>query len=180
MYLLPTRIRVSVIINVTFLNWYKLRLRGIVLLFLHMGRPDQEKHTQWLENKRFLQDKCTNKMKERELFLEQFNSYGRESDKVSKIIQSKPVSHKFTISRLRICSILSLEFCIVVGILPMDFLLRILSWLTVWLLMTWFQSCCKEWRTEKVDLTRWTKIHLEVIQSWPSISSVSRNKGHRI
>jgi hypothetical protein len=67
--------------------------------YLPTGKLGLEKHILWLESSKFFQEKYTNKMKDKVLFQEPFNSFGVKLNKEKQATLSKQVLHKFITNR---------------------------------------------------------------------------------
>lgn len=76
---------------------------------------------------KFMQDKCTNLIKEKVLFQELSSSYGEKYNRIKANFLSKLHTQKFIINKSKIFWIFNLAYFIVDGILRMDFLLKIWS-----------------------------------------------------
>ena len=84
-------------------NLLRLLFRAIVPLFLLMGRLAPGKLIPWLGRRRFSIGRFINRIRGRGLSRGPFRSCGKKSGKASKTTQSRPVSHKYTTNRLKIC-----------------------------------------------------------------------------
>ena len=85
------------------LNLFRLLFRVIVLLFLLMGRLGLEKLIPWLVRRRFSIGRFISRIRGRALSLGLSRNCGKKSGRASKTTQSRPVSHKYTTSRSKIC-----------------------------------------------------------------------------
>lgn len=64
-----------------------LQFKDTVRRSLHMDKRDLVKLTQWLENKSYLQEMYIKAIRDKELYLEQFNSCGKRSNNIKINIQ---------------------------------------------------------------------------------------------
>ena len=97
------KVKVSVIRDLMLLNLFRLLFRVIVPLSLLMGRQDQGKLIPWLVRRRFSIGRFISRIKGRGLSLGLSRSCGKKSGRANKTTLSRPVSHKYTISRSKIC-----------------------------------------------------------------------------
>lgn len=80
-------IKLNATIHAKSMNLLMQQFKDIVPLFLLMDKRVLEKPIQWQANRKFLAETFINLIKEKELFLGQFNNYGRKSNSINKNIK---------------------------------------------------------------------------------------------
>jgi hypothetical protein len=87
MFLTKNIIKPNATIHVKSMNLLMQPFKDIVPLFLLMDKQVLEKPIQWQANRKFLVETFINPIKEKELFPEQFNNYGKKSNNINKNIK---------------------------------------------------------------------------------------------
>lgn len=148
--------------------WSTLQSKGIVQLSSRTGKLAQERLTLWPGRRRSSRGRSTSRTRERGLFPGLFRSCGEKSNSKRIAIQSRLALHRSITNRSRICWTYHQGYYTAVGTRAMDFSSRTWSWSTAVMWTTWFQCCWKAWRTERVDLMRWTKTLAGATRLWLS------------
>lgn len=130
-----------------------------------MAKLVLEKPTPWLEKTKSTTAKSTNPMNDKVSFQGQSKNYGKKSNNTKASIPSKPHTLKSTTNKSKICLTSSRECFIAAGTPPTGFSFKTSLLSIVATLMIWFLFCWKEWKTEEVDLMKWTKTPVEAIPS---------------